>query len=247
MAIITLNTKRWRWQTGIGFLILVIAVLMLMLRAGFWQLDRAQQKAVRQQALALAAQQPPKTLSAIPSDPARLAYHRVTVTGRYWSDKQFLLDNQVQTLDDRSKHIGFRVITPFELEDGAIVLIDRGWIAAMPQRQQLPDIAVTAAPITLSGAVYPVERGFRLGSMDADTYWPRVIQYLDYPAIAERLHTSLNPLLIVLDFGHSTAYAQQQRPPATLSPQRHTAYAVQWFAMSAALVVLFLFATITKR
>ena len=57
------------------------------------------------------------------------------------SSMQVLLDN----MPSATGVAGYRVLTPWRLEAGQWLLVDRGWIAMGATREQLPDVRVECA------------------------------------------------------------------------------------------------------
>jgi surfeit locus 1 family protein len=244
MPAVTFKLKRIRFELNVGFALLVVAVAAVMLWAGFWQLDRAAQKIAIQQSHVQALNQPvlelSRTLPQSAPEWADIRYRQVQLTGRYLPDKQFLLDNRVFPGVQGSR-VGYHVITPFELEDsGGVVLVNRGWLPASPDRSVLPDIRVNARPRTISGIVDIPGQGYHIGTMDTDSKWPRVIQFVGYSVLAERLGFGLHPALIVLAEGEPDSYTWDWEPVVE-GPQKHYAYAVQWFLMCLAVLILFIY------
>jgi surfeit locus 1 family protein len=249
MPAVTFKLKRIRFELRPGFALLVLAVSALMLWAGFWQLDRAAQKIAIEQSRLQASNQPVLVLQQVLEflpEPASVRYRAVQLSGRYDSARQFLLDNRVIKTKQGSR-VGYHVITPLVLNDGrGVVLINRGWIPAGAQRGVLPDIEVDTAPRIITGTLDVPERGFHLGDMDTNRSWPRVIQFIDYDALAKRLGLTVYPAVIVLDQAQPDAYTRDWRPVVE-GPQKHYAYAVQWFLMCLAVLMLFAWFSVKRN
>ncbi len=216
--------------------VLVGIALGVLLGLGTWQLQRAAYKRslLEEFDAASRAAAVPLPVDAA-TDYARLRYHAVFVEGAYDGGHQFLLDNQV--VNGRA---GYHVLTPLRLRETPwAVLVDRGWVAQGQTRQLLPDVRVGASPRRVSGQVYvPLGTGYRLGSLDGGTPgWPRVVQYLDFPAMSERLGYALLPVVIRLEPAAEDGYLREWKTLGT-GPERHVGYALQWFGLAAALVVI---------
>ena len=134
------------------------------------------------------------------------------------------------------------MLTPLKLlYKEQAVLIDRGWIPMNADRRQLPDVGVATNVVSLEGVVYvPYGKGVRLGGLDdSSNQWPRLIQYLDFEAMSNRLGYPLAPLTIRLDPKSHHGYRRTWQP-VPISPQTHIAYALQWFTLAAVLIVIYL-------
>jgi surfeit locus 1 family protein len=214
-----------------------LAVLALFLVLGNWQLDRAQEKRALIESLRQRSEQPVRDLPSALEDPQQWRYQRVRVTGHLDGGHQFLLDNRVSR-----GQVGLQVLTPLRMAHvQQAVLIDRGWVPLGPDRAQTPDIQVTGQRVELSGTVYvPYKDAYHLGDLDeGQSDWPRVIQYLDFHAISRRLGYPVLPLTIRLDPAAPHGY-RREWPDIPFTPQRHLGYAIQWFALAAVLVVIYL-------
>jgi surfeit locus 1 family protein len=171
-------------------------------------------------------------------------YRRVIAVGHYDNRRQILLDNQL-----REGRPGYHVLTPLRLADGGAILVNRGWTPLGESRQTLPDIAVTVEAITVNGwLAQPVNPGLRLGeAAGADQHWPQVMPYIDYAQLAALLGYPLRPALILLEPNQPQGYLRDWRPRfGGFGPERHQGYAVQWFALAATLIILYLVAHVRR-
>ena len=128
------------------------------------------------------------------------------------------------------------------------MLIDRGWIPIGQSREVLPRVDVDENKTTLIGNIYvPFGKPFQLGSIDhSDTSWPRLIQFLDFTELSNRLSLELLPFTVRLENNQLGAY-KTKWPVIAFTPNRHLAYAVQWFALASTLFLIFIFIHITKK
>ncbi|PWG61952.1 SURF1 family protein [Spiribacter halobius] len=216
-----------------------VVVLALLLGLGFWQLERAEQKREALAARAAAARAPVLELNRAPASLAEHRYRRARASGRYDGEHQFLLDNQV-----RDGEAGYRVLTPLRLEGSTgAVLVDRGWVPVGPDRSQLPAIPAPDGARTVSGRIArgPVV-ALRLGEPAAENRsWPRRIQYLDFDYIAHALPYPVEGYLLrETPEGEGAVAARAPRDAWRFGPERHEGYAVQWFALAAALTLIWI-------
>lgn len=210
-------------------------LVVLFVSLGVWQLHRAQEKQAYLAEMAAREHEAPVPLPVGLHDPEDWRYRRVLAEGRYDPSMQFLLDNQV--LDGR---VGYRVLTPLRIEGRPeAVLVDRGWVPAAADRRELPEVGVNDGWRRILGTVYvPYGRGFRLGPVtDESVVWPRRIQYLDFEALERMLPYPLAPYVIRLDPAQPAGFTRRW-PTAPFSPDRHLGYAVQWFALAAAVLAI---------
>lgn len=167
-----------------------------------------------------------------------LADRRVRLRGHYLP-RQFLLDNQIH-----NKQPGYHVLSPFELSTyQQVVLINRGWVPTGTDRSRLPPVPLPAeTEIQVEGVIYLHQAN---PFTDEDYLleghgWPQVIQDIDYVRLAERL-TELSLVPATVRLGETQPHGfTRVWPGPPMSAEKHTAYAVQWFAMAGAVMILFL-------
>ena len=69
------------------------------------------------------------------------ATRRCACSGQYEPGHQFLLDNM-----SHGGRAGYQVLTPFRLEDGRLLLVNRGWLPLPDERRErLPDLSAAGA------------------------------------------------------------------------------------------------------
>ncbi|MGQ9424845.1 SURF1 family protein [Gilvimarinus sp. F26214L] len=217
--------------------LLTVCLLPVLLWLGNWQLQRAEEKRVIEERFAARQQEPPRPVSEL--DPtADLAFVRVTLSGRVDTKHQFLLDNRMH-----AGQVGYEVLVPVETSGGRWVIINRGWLKANPDRRELPALAGLPRELQTSGSVYvPDGEPFLLAeqSIKPDV-WPQVIQAVEMDKFEQALQRELFPYVVRLDSGAPGALVTEWQA-INQQPEKHVAYAVQWFTMAAALVVWFVFA-----
>lgn len=225
---------------------LVVLMLSLMISAGFWQLDRAEQKIKLLSAHQNRAAEPlMKIIGSLP--PAEsIKYRRISIRGEYDQQHQFLLDNRSRQLENGQSQPGYEVLTLLQLSWGGYLLVNRGWLAASTDRAQLPALPINENERQVSGIINIPEKGFTLGEIDTDDGWPRRIQYIDFEKLAARLQLELYPAVLMLDANAADGYRRDWQPVID-GPAKHYSYAIQWFAMALATLVLFGFATIKRK
>jgi surfeit locus 1 family protein len=163
------------------------------------------------------------------------AQQEVQLSGYWLQDTQFLWDNQML-----QGQVGYHVLTPFQPFQGALVLVDRGWIQAPPNRNNLPSLP------TLSDKMVTIKGQFSKPSVNRwisnplETpviQWPLRIQKLDWPTLNRLLNKPLNPEVFHLDPNAVDAFIKTQ-PQLWLTPAKHRGYAIQWFSLAATLLFL---------
>lgn len=227
-------------------LILYLLLLTLLCSLGFWQLGRGEQKqALIRQQQAVSQASPLNLNQQAELDVGNERYRRARVNGRYDAVHQFLIDNQV--MDGKS---GFYVMTPLVVEgQSKAILINRGWVALGADRQHLPDVSLDARGIEVTGRInlFPTP-GIKLAGMEQPGEgWPSVLQMIDQGRIAEKLGYGIADFQLELDADAGPGYRRDWRVAAVaIPPEKHQAYAVQWFGLAIALSFLFIWISIRK-
>jgi surfeit locus 1 family protein len=220
-----------------------LAVLALagLANLGFWQLRRAEEK--RELLTAYAAGQATSVSLTSGSAGVLPRYQQVTASGRYEPDRQLLLDN----MPSKSGAPGFRVMTPFRLDGGnGLVLVDRGWIPVGPDRSVRPGIDVDTTRREIRAMLDELPRpGVRLGAADDSTgTWPKVVNFPQHDELVALYGEPLLRPVMLLDPAADNGYERAWEARFGFEPERHVGYAIQWFSLSAALLVLYFVASL---
>lgn len=226
--------------------LLVLCLLPVLVSLGVWQLGRSQEKQLMLDQQALRADQK-KLLLTIDSedDPDSLRYRRVTVAGAYDTKHQFLLDNQIV-----AGRAGYYVMTPFILAGlGKAVLVNRGWVPLPRERSDLPVIKIKQNESSIKGRInnFPVV-GIKLPGVEIPAEgWPSVIQLVEPEILAEKLGYPLFGFQVELDNQQANGYWRDWKTRVLITPEKHFAYAVQWFGLAITLLVLFIWFSSNKK
>ncbi len=211
--------------------LLVIALLPILVGLGFWQLERHKAKLAMEE-LYQSRQQGQFSLADVQAQDDPL-YFQLSLTGQFDNARSFLLDNR--TLSGR---VGFHVLTPFIAQTGETVIIDRGWIAGTPDRRRLPSIPSISGFSSVTGLSWkPAGEAFLLEDDQWSEQWPKVIQAIDEPRMQRALTGSVEPWLLIQD-EFQPGSLQRNFHLTNMPASRHFAYAIQWFSMAMALLLL---------
>ena len=232
---------------------LVCVILPVLFNLGFWQLDRAEEKRELQKRYAAQESKPPLTSGELSgsADIPNLAYRRVILEGRYLQEYTALLDNQI--VDGRP---GYHVVTLFNaIEADTYLWINRGWIPGNLNRE-LPAVPpVSPDRLMVQGSIYiaPGE-AVLLSSDDWSEGWPVRVQSLDMARLSARAGEALGGIKPYQLFSHSIRLDREAAGALDVDwqvintrPEKHTGYAVQWFAMALALFIFWLFLSFKRR
>ena len=198
---------------------------------GTWQLQRLSWKQELIARIEVGLEAAP---SALPGDAAALAgfdHRRVHLSGRFHHDKELYLTPR--TFEGR---LGVHVLTPFSLDAGAVVLVDRGWVpderiapASRPEGQM-------TGTLRLDGiARQPAQPNpFTPDNEAANNRW----FWIDLPAMERAVGMPLLPILVAA----GPAANPGGLPVGALGTidirNDHLGYAMTWYALAVGLVAV---------
>ena len=225
--------------------LLAVVVIALFCRAGVWQLDRAKQKrAMLAESEKVLAERKPLPLSAAGDPARRTAYDWAAGEGRFASAPAVLLDNQ-----SRADRAGIRVYRVFLPVAAPPLLVELGWLP-LPGDRKLPAIETPTGPIHVVGLLAPPPSPGIAGSQAMPQADGNLLAIgLDRAVLAGALKMpNLASRVLKLDPALKLGYARDlDILPNTLPPERHIGYAVQWFGLAIAVLVIALVLTLRKR
>lgn len=210
-----------------------------MVKLGFWQLDRAAEKRAFMHDYHHQQDSKAVDLSLLDRLPRR--FEPLRVTGQFDPQRYFLLDNQIM-----EGQPGYHVIALLKPKTFApaqqtnYLPINMGWIPAPSDRQQLPHVELPSETVTLRGmARFPSDNLFIGDTFERQqTPWPKRIQQFLPTRIDEQLTLGLPPYVMLLDSDNPHGFARHWTPNV-MQPERHHAYALQWFSLAVAALVIF--------
>lgn len=222
---------------GLGLWLFTLAFFPLLLGMGFWQLDRAAQKQQLEQQMQARRQAPTMSLSQL--DQVRPAnWQRLLLQGHFDQQRIWLLDNRT-----RDGAAGVEVLQAFREANGQWLLINRGWVP-WPDRREAIQLATPAGSQQLLVEALPdPQDGFRLGDASASgSGWPKLITQINLAELRQQAGMPLADWRARLTEPAAPAALRLEWPALPMSSSRHTGYAVQWFCLAGALLVLFVWA-----
>jgi surfeit locus 1 family protein len=233
-----MNARRSGSMLSRSLLLLFAAALCAgFLALGIWQAGRGEQKAAAlaafEQALAMPQPMPLADALAAPGElPRRVAALLALRTDLPW----LLLDNQ-----RRGAQVGviaYAVAEPGQ--DLPLLLVEFGWLPLPPDRS-LPALPAPPATLALDGMLLaPPSPGLRLISHQFEGgAGPVLLTYLDLDEVAAWLDRPLHPQVLRPDPALALGFERDLLAlPNTLSPEKHRGYALQWFGLAFAVLIV---------
>lgn len=220
-----------------------VAGVALTITLGFWQLGRADTKQALQARIDDFAKQPPIVMGANSLSPQDVLLRHVEARGRFESRHVVFVDNRSY------KHQpGFYVYMPLRIAGtDKFVLVNRGWIAAGTERNRAPQVKTPEGDVVVRGtATPPSERFLELSSKVAEgNVWQNMVleRY--------RQATKLDVQPVIIQQAERAGAPEdgliRDWPPVDLKRNTHLAYAVQWFALAAAIFIYYVVINVRRK
>lgn len=222
--------RRKQWASA---LVAVIVLSGLFVQLGRWQFHRHEQRTARAAVLDRNYGAAPVSLGELRwrghSLPSALEWRAVRVTGSYQADRTLLARNR--PLNGAN---GYEVLVPLRTDDGRVLLVDRGWVAAGATGAE-PDAvpAPPSGPVTVVARLRRSEEGVKRQPPAGQ------VMRIDVPSIASSLGEPLVGAYGVLA-SESPAPATAPTPIPRPDPglDINLPYAIQWWIFAVAAYVL---------
>ncbi|MFV0320088.1 MAG: SURF1 family protein [Microbacterium sp.] len=150
-------------------------------------------------------------------------WHPVELTGTYLAEQQQLVRNRAH-----GGTAAFEVLVPFQLDDGRILLVDRGWVRPGASAEEAETIA---APPTGEVTVIARLRPGEVLPTSGRGAPPGQVPTIHLPLVAEQLGLAdLDTSAYGIMVSEDPAPATRPEPIAspTEDPGPHLSYAIQW-------------------
>lgn len=221
------------WPTVISLPILVFSLAL-----GFWQMERREWKRDILDRIAHNQATPAIAFDAlIKADPLLHEYGKVRVSGTFLHDKEFHL--AARSLRNK---VGMQIVTPIRLDDGRIVLFDRGWVPSEQKEGASRPAGQIAGKVELTGVVRrnQIQRQFAPDNAPDKNVWFHV----DVPLMRKLAGGKPDPVLDTF-FLEADATPNPGGVPVGGQtrldiPNDHLQYAITWFAIALALAGVYL-------
>jgi len=225
------------------WIIVTVLVFSALVKLGFWQNSRASEKEQRLLRIEQLKSQNPLSLQQVNA----LAVNEnindmpVTIEGMFNEQAVFLLDNQVN-----KGRLGYRAYQVLMVDQYA-VLVNLGWVQGSINRQELPQIKSLSGKHHIHGNVRLIEVGIQLQEqVFSDIQWPLRIQQVELDKFSTLINHQLLPFVIYLDKKEEIGFEKNWQP-IVMPPEKHRAYAFQWFSLAVAWFILMVWAKFGAR
>ncbi|MFG2682633.1 SURF1 family protein [Streptomyces sp. NPDC048392] len=220
----------------------LVAVLLIptMIRLGLWQMHRYEERTARNDLVAQALDAAPVPVESLTAPGRKITTHEryrsVTATGRFDADHEVVVRRRTNSDDN----VGYHVLTPFVLNDGRVLLVNRGWVPADgPSQTEYPEVpAPPRGEITVTGRLMPDETTEASGIKDLEGLPDRQIMLVNSEQQAARLDARvLGGYVVLTEPEPENGTPEPIGKPGNEDAALNFAYAIQWWLFSAAVPV----------
>ena len=215
-------------------LIFAIIFVPITISLGMWQIERANEKKL------IIANYDKLLVSApiaLQKNQMLNNWQPIETTGTY-EDTIVYEDNAIN-----NGKAGFKVYHLFRNDDGTFIFIHRGFIERNLIKNNLPEVEIPTEKKTIYGTtLFKQNNTFVKNIEESDS---RIIQEFNasllidkYPMLKDKY---LHPFLFNLDIRDVNKY-QPIEKPVNMPASKHIGYAIQWFGLCAALIILTIYA-----
>lgn len=247
-------------------LVITVTAFLILCKLGFWQLKRADQKRILlEQTSGVVLSQQNLLNSITLGDVSELNNKEVTLELTLDNRSIWLIDNKIY-----QGQVGYDVVVPALIgspvtnndstvsngdssivnEDSsgrngnAYVFVNLGWWKAPATRAELPEV-ILPKKLNVTGLLKTTDlEQFTLSDTAGEHSFPQRVQSVN--AILE-FYKNREPFTSPV-FLYASSNTIDQHPqlfkPVVMPPEKHVAYAVQWFLLAVAAVIVFLFASL---
>jgi cytochrome oxidase assembly protein ShyY1 len=214
----------------IAFHLLVVVAIIVMINLGLWQLRRLDQRRdfnATIEARYDAAPRPLDEALTAATDPDDVEWFPVTATGEYLPDETVHIVNRSQ-----NGRAGQNVVVPLQLEDGRLLLVNRGFVALGVDVPAPPD-----GDVSVTGRLRKSQER-RLGQLTDPEGDLTEAQRVDIERLSEQLDGDVVEMYIdrfESDPTDSGALEPVAKPDLGEGP--HQGYAFQWFVFAVCVAV----------
>jgi surfeit locus 1 family protein len=218
-----------------------MAMLATLLAMGGWQLERLEWKRGLIAEMTERMAGPAIALPPPPVDAAALRYRPIRLEGRFHHDRELYLEAR-----SHKGRAGLHLVTPMTLDDGRVVLVDRGWL---PPERRAPETRPESQIGTLVSGPVSLVATLRTGGWSgyeflrpendpAGNAWV----WMELPRMAEStgLDGVVTGYYLIAGEAPKAGGLPIGRAPGIGMTNNHLIYAITWYALAFALLVIYL-------
>ncbi|RMF11726.1 MAG: SURF1 family protein [Alphaproteobacteria bacterium] len=212
--------------------VMTVPAVVILVSLGLWQLERKVEKEVLLATIEQGLAAPPVALPERIRNPGAWAYRPVTVSGEFDHSRELYL-----YAPNREGAAGYHVITPLARAGAGTVLVNRGWVPPEYKDPATRPEGQIRGPVVISGVARP--------SRAAGLFTPapepenRLWFSADLESMAEVVGGDVLPVLVDADATPNPGGFPVGGQTRIDIPNNHLDYALTWFGLAVALLVIY--------
>ena len=232
-------TNQKRYTLVISTIVILVAVV-IMSSLGVWQLQRAEEKSLRIEQIEKRKAEDPLSLGELLKSSDDIRDFPFQLYGKIDPHRYFLVDNR-----QFQGQVGYEVLAPVQTNEG-LILVNLGWVKGTKYRANLPDVSLPKGTLFFQGIVSLPDLNPMISETAlADDSWPKVIQQIDLALLESFLQEPLLGFVMLLSPESEEGFVREWQPVA-MPPEKHLGYAIQWFGLALASLLVYIFAVRSK-
>ncbi|HET8930964.1 MAG TPA: SURF1 family protein, partial [Acidimicrobiales bacterium] len=218
--------------------LLVLVLIIGFINAGLWQVRRLHERQAFNEQVVANMEAPIASVDGVlppgsdRSDVGDVLNRRITASGHYLIDDEVVINAQASP----DGVPGVWIVTPLQLDDGRVLLVNRGWLPSTgPMTEPPADARPPSGEVTVSGLVSQSQAAAEGESAETDKARQGSFLRIDVARIQRQFSETLVPAFL-LRRAQTPPDAGTQKPqnlaPPELSNGPHLSYTLQWFGFT---------------
>lgn len=214
------------------------SVFLILISLGFWQLSRLNEKNAFVAQIRSQLNEPAAPLPQNFTTEASDVYKKYRLQGRFLADKSMFLYSSNPTHAERH---GYFVMTPFALDSGRVILINRGWIPQSLRPTFLSEAAPRGSDTIEAMVMLPKTPSIFIPKNDLER---NIWIYVDLKAMEDFAKAPMDQgfyMVLVSGEGLPKELIVRRAEEFLHIRNDHLWYAITWFSLAAAVMVIYYF------
>ncbi len=210
-------------------------MFVILIGLGVWQLERLQWKLglIAHAETRMAA--PAVPYPAEVDDPAALDFRHVVAEGTFLNESAVAF-GAIQ----RGGQLGGQLTTPLRLDDGRVLLVDRGWLPEAMLPPHVPSAARSSGHVNVAGVLRYLGDAPKAFFTPANEPGKRRWYWFDQGALDRAVGEPVQPFILFVNRAAKPGELPAPEPVEVDYRNAHLGYAITWFSLAAALIVFYI-------
>lgn len=225
-----------RFRPTLWATVAAIPAMIILVGLGTWQVQRLEWKREQIELRQERAKAPAIAIAEALDAPNEREFVHVEATGRFRHDKELYLAAR-----SLNRNVGLHIITPFEMTDGRVLLVNRGWVPSDKRDPETRSEGQMEGELTIGGLLrLGGWKGYNFVKPENDpakNFW----FYVDFEAMTAA--TGLENVIATAYLDAGPAKNPGEFPIGGQTritlPNDHFQYALTWYALALILAVIY--------